>query len=56
MNKRYETQLWRDLEKLQNDPRFEHQDILTITGFMNDQQLEQHYQANLALISKEDTK
>jgi len=37
---RYDTALWKELVSIQN--RMTHIDIITITGFMNDDQLEQH--------------
>jgi hypothetical protein len=37
---RYQTALWKELVEIQN--RMTHIDILTITGFMNDEQFEQH--------------
>jgi hypothetical protein len=37
---RYDTALWAELVRIQNT--MTHIDILTITGFMNDEQLEQH--------------
>ena len=37
---RYETQEWKELVKIQNT--MPHIDILTITGFMNDEQFKQH--------------
>ena len=37
---RYETALWKELVSIQN--RMNHIDIITITGFMNDDQLAQH--------------
>jgi hypothetical protein len=39
--KRYQTELWAELEKLQNN-HFSHIDILTITGFMDDEQFKAH--------------
>jgi hypothetical protein len=38
--KRYDTALWKELVEIQNG--MTHIDILTITGFMNDIQLEAH--------------
>jgi hypothetical protein len=37
---RYDTALWKELVKIQNT--MPHIDILTITGFMNDEQFAQH--------------
>jgi hypothetical protein len=37
---RYETALWKELVSIQN--RMPHIDIITITGFMNDDQLAEH--------------
>jgi len=37
---RYDTKLWAELVAIQNT--LTHIDILTITGFMDDEQLEQH--------------
>jgi hypothetical protein len=37
---RYETALWEELVSIQN--RMPHIDIITITGFMNDEQLAEH--------------
>lgn len=37
---RYETALWKELVSIQN--RMPHIDIITITGFMNDDQLADH--------------
>jgi len=37
---RYETELWKELVKIQN--AMTHIDILTITGFMSDEQFAQH--------------
>lgn len=37
---RYDTALWAELVRIQNT--MTHIDILTITGFMNDEQFEQH--------------
>ena len=37
---RYDTELWKELERIQN--RMTHIDILTITAFMNDERLEAH--------------
>lgn len=39
---RYETQTWKELVNIQNTYFAATQDILTITAFMNDQELEQH--------------
>ena len=39
---RYETALWKELVSLQN--KMTGQDILTITAFMDDAELEQHVQ------------
>lgn len=35
-------QLIKELIDIQNEPKFSHVDILTITGFMNDKQLANH--------------
>ena len=40
---RYETALWKELVQIQN--RMTHIDILTITGFMNDEQFKQHVES-----------
>ena len=37
---RYDTELWKELEQIQNT--MPHIDILTITGFMDDEQFAQH--------------
>ena len=39
---RYDTALWAELVSIQNDPANDNRDILTITGFMDDEQFEQH--------------
>ena len=46
---RYDTALWKELVSIQN--RMTHIDILTITGFMDDEQFAQHvarYRAEVA--------
>jgi len=42
---RYNTPLWAELEALQNSEANQNVDILTITGFMNDEQLEAHVES-----------
>ena len=37
---RYQTAEWKELVEIQNE--MDHVDILTITGFMNDEQFRQH--------------
>lgn len=37
---RYDTPLWKELETIQN--QMTHIDIMTITGFMDDEQLQAH--------------
>lgn len=44
---RYATQAWAILKDAQNLPKNENQDIMTITGFMNDEKLVAHIQANV---------
>jgi len=39
---RYETDLWKELESLQNKPCNQDRDILTVTGFMDNEAFEQH--------------
>lgn len=40
------------LTQVQNHPAFEHQDILTITGFMpTDEEVRAHLEANIAFIA-----
>jgi len=46
---RYDTQTWKELEKIQN--QMTHIDILTITGFMDDEQLEAHLERYKKLLS-----
>ena len=47
---RYETALWKELVKIQN--QMPHVDILTITGFMNDDRLKQHVESYRQQINK----
>lgn len=42
MSSRYDSQEWKLLESIQNSPRYQNVDILTITGFMDDEQFKAH--------------
>ncbi len=42
MNTRYSSPEWKELERIQNSPRYQNVDILTITGFMDDEQFKAH--------------
>jgi len=42
MSSRYETIEWKELERIQNSPRYQNVDILTITGFMDGEQFKAH--------------
>lgn len=42
MNTRYSSPEWKELERIQNSPRYQNIDILTITAFMDDEQFKAH--------------
>jgi len=42
MNTRYSSPEWTELVLIQNSPRYQNVDILTITGLMDDEQFKAH--------------
>ena len=47
MSSRYETAEWKKLEIIQNSPKYQNVDILTITGLMDDVQFKAHVERYL---------
>lgn len=54
MNKRYNSDLWKELEAIQNE--LPQTDILTITAFMNDLEFENHVKHNRRRLEKHNEK
>lgn len=49
---RYETKEWKELVEIQNSPQYEMIDIITITGFMNNEEFLKHVQRYREMVNK----
>ena len=49
---RYQTKEWKELISIQNNPKYEMIDIITITGFMNNEEFLKHVQRYREMLNK----
>ena len=52
MMSRYDSQLFKQLEKIQNLPHFQNQDIISITCLMDDEQFKQHVERYIKYVEE----
>ena len=49
---RYHTKEWKELVAIQNSPKYEAVDIITITGFMNNEEFLKHVKRYREMVNK----
>jgi cupin superfamily acireductone dioxygenase involved in methionine salvage len=49
---RYSTDLFKELQSIQNDPKFQNVDIISITAMMNNEQFKQHVETHRQLLQE----
>ena len=49
---RYSTDLFKELQSIQNNPKFQNVDIISITAMMNNEQFKQHVKTHRQLLQE----